>query len=808
MGFVQKPSISKVFQDKDPKLGGNLDCGDSYLLWGGSEQYIAPNFGGGSNTGLAVSAGTSNLVLLCSNQIDFYTSGTQRARISATKFTMLGDVEPQGTSGTYDVGSTTQRWKYLYSERADFETDLDCTTAGLDENNGFNTNVDLDGDTTWGSFRYGHQFRTDIEGDGPSNQVTGFRNSLDLRNASHLGTYYYGLNNSVNTFATCNLAGDKVYGAQFRFQANVSNNMNNGTEIASINVTQTWSADPTVPFQPPLLSGAVFNLGTQLLESAGYSHIRINNAARPSGGSAGPTYLYGLYIAEQTQAATTENNWSILTEGGRSSIDGLQTDVLSIYNTFTDLSNYEKFEVSWSGNSAVIGTASDGTGSNRGLKFKTSGTEQIGINSSGHLYPVLANSVSVGTQTQTWNGIFGQTFTVGSYLSQSILASDAADTLALRNSTNAQQFNIYKTYTDASNYERLEIDSSSGFNFNTESVGTGSNQNLSFSRAGSLKYVIGGTFNQFYAEIRPSSNGLYSCGTDALRWSNVYSVDGDFTGDITIDTGVINTGSANAIYLTVGAQQPLVVRNDDSSFRGNVLPKFGGLYDLGSDTRKWQELHCNDASFSGDLVTEAGGNQYIYNTYTDASNYERLEIKWDTNVATIGSQSAGTGTDRNLRIASRLDVADQCAIELEGVGSFPKANFYLDGGLAYVVGTSQFKPNGNRYMGWHNAKWQGVYTKGIVTGIDTFTSGASLSGINHVCLCDASGGAFQLNADSSSVNLGREYTIIKTDSSANAVTVSGFGFQTINGAANVVLSNQYDKVTIVSDGSNWFIVSS
>jgi hypothetical protein len=527
MGFVQKPSISAVVQDQTPQLGGSLDCGDNYLLWGGSEQYIAPNFGGGSNTGLAVSAGTSNLVLLCSNQIDFYTSGTQRARINQSKFTMLGDVEPQGTSGTYDVGSQTQRWKYLYSERADFETDLDCTTAGLNENNGFNTNVDLDGDTTWGSFRYGHQFRTDIEGDGPSNQVTGFRNSLDLRNASHLGTYYYGFNNSVNTFATCNLAGDKVYGAQFRFQANVSNNMNDGTEIASINVTQTWSADPTVPFQPPVLCGAVFNLGTQFLESAGYSHIRINDAANPRVGNPGPTYLYGIYIAEQTQAATLENNYSILAEGGRSSIDGLQTDVLSIYNSFTDLSN---------------------------------------------------------------------------------------------------------------------------------------NENLSFS--------------------------------------------------------------------------------------------------------------------------------------------------WDSDEAQIGTRSSGTGADRNLRLASRLDVVDQCAIELEGVGSFPKANFYLNGSLAYVVGTSQFKPNGTKYMGWHNAKWGGVYTKGIATGVDVFTSGASLTAINHVCLCDASGGAFQINADSSAANLGREYTVIKTDSSANAVTVQGFGFETINGAANVVLSSQYDRVTIVSDGSNWFIVSS
>jgi hypothetical protein len=38
----------------------------------------------------------------------------------------------------------------------------------------------------------------------------------------------------------------------------------------------------------------------------------------------------------------------------------------------------------------------------------------------------------------------------------------------------------------------------------------------------------------------------------------------------------------------------------------------------------------------------------LYNTYTDASNYERLAIKFDTNVATIATEAAGTGTGRDI----------------------------------------------------------------------------------------------------------------------------------------------------------------
>jgi hypothetical protein len=40
----------------------------------------------------------------------------------------------------------------------------------------------------------------------------------------------------------------------------------------------------------------------------------------------------------------------------------------------------------------------------------------------------------------------------------------------------------------------------------------------------------------------------------------------------------------------------------------------------------------------------------IYNTYTDASNYERGFTRWNTNVFEIGAEAAGTGTQRGLQV--------------------------------------------------------------------------------------------------------------------------------------------------------------
>jgi hypothetical protein len=41
----------------------------------------------------------------------------------------------------------------------------------------------------------------------------------------------------------------------------------------------------------------------------------------------------------------------------------------------------------------------------------------------------------------------------------------------------------------------------------------------------------------------------------------------------------------------------------------------------------------------------------IYNTFTDASNYERLGINWGSNIVSIKPEAAGTGTVRVLHIS-------------------------------------------------------------------------------------------------------------------------------------------------------------
>lgn len=80
-----------------------------------------------------------------------------------------------------------------------------------------------------------------------------------------------------------------------------------------------------------------------------------------------------------------------------------------------------------------------------------------------------------------------------------ILRRDAANTLALRNSTSAQTFNVYNTYTDASNYERGFIRyASSILQIGHEAAGTGvGNRLVNIRSNGASQFEIDGAGNAY-----------------------------------------------------------------------------------------------------------------------------------------------------------------------------------------------------------------------------------------------------------------------------------------------------------------------
>lgn len=77
--------------------------------------------------------------------------------------------------------------------------------------------------------------------------------------------------------------------------------------------------------------------------------------------------------------------------------------------------------------------------------------------------------------------------------------------------------------------------------------------------------------------------------------------------------------------------------------------------------------------------------------------------------------------------------------------------------------------------------------------------------VDDVINVDATGGAVTITLPASAHIAGKTYTITKTDGTGNAVTIDGNGSETINGATTKVLAAQYDKATIISNGTGWYI---
>lgn len=74
--------------------------------------------------------------------------------------------------------------------------------------------------------------------------------------------------------------------------------------------------------------------------------------------------------------------------------------------------------------------------------------------------------------------------------------------------------------------------------------------------------------------------------------------------------------------------------------------------------------------------------------------------------------------------------------------------------------------------------------------------------------CNATSAGFTVTLlPAATAGSGFRIGVKKTDSTANAVTVDGDSAETIDGAANLALSAQYDVVWLVSDGTGWQVQS-
>lgn len=118
----------------------------------------------------------------------------------------------------------------------------------------------------------------------------------------------------------------------------------------------------------------------------------------------------------------------------------------------------------------------------------------------------------------------------------------------------------------------------------------------------------------------------------------------------------------------------------------SITPTGNGVMHLGWPGLAWASVRLATANTTDTAELFAEGTSVLaqrnglnpqvhrwYNTFTDASNYERAKIAWESNVLRIGTEKAGTGSARALEL--QTDGTTRLTIGTTGAATFSAGVF-------------------------------------------------------------------------------------------------------------------------------------
>jgi hypothetical protein len=193
-----------------------------------------------------------------------------------------------------------------------------------------------------------------------------------------------------------------------------------------------------------------------------------------------------------------------------------------------------------------------------------------------------------------------------------ILQRDAANVLAQRNGTNAQSFRVYKTYTDASNYERASLYwNGTRLTLTPEAAGTGTLRSLEFNGskvtcASAIFHFDTGGGGYQTATVNANSGNITICSTGLLSWSASANAIG-YTGDV-----ALARSAAGVLKVTNGSSGAGVIQTPALTVA--TLP---AATTAGAGARSF----VTDANATTFLSTVAGGGANKVPVVSDGTNW-------------------------------------------------------------------------------------------------------------------------------------------------------------------------------------------
>ncbi len=102
-----------------------------------------------------------------------------------------------------------------------------------------------------------------------------------------------------------------------------------------------------------------------------------------------------------------------------------------------------------------------------------------------------------------------------------------------------------------------------------------------------------------------------------------------------------------------------------------------------------------------------------------------------------------------------------------------------------------------------------IFEGSVAQGTETIIATSTLTTDDgRYIFCDATSAGFTITLPTAATSAGLEYSFVRTDATANVVTIDGAGAETINGAANTTLTAQYQTVTVACNGTTWYRLGS
>jgi hypothetical protein len=283
----------------------------------------------------------------------------------------------------------------------------------------------------------------------------------------------------------------------------------------------------------------------------------------------------------------------------------------------------------------------------------------------------------------------------------------------------------------------------------------------------------------------------------------------------------VSTSAGDYIEISSGGGEATSGSAGAGTLQTCHLANANGVVDFGGDSTQYPRysyvVTSNDAFAIDKMKVYAysvtGSVDYEFGLYqVSGSNIEKLISKTET-ISSTGLQEVSFNTSLDLTAgvsyyvgAIRQTTSGSCQLAMESSLGTDAISFQGAGiTTPFALPSTESTKTPINYN-----IWSMLYSStGGSSSSSQWTSVAVTNNYNaernNIVLCDTTAGDITVTLPLAGINTNREIVINKISSDSNLVTVACQGPDLLNGLASRDLEYQYTSISVISDGTNWWI---